>query len=76
MDHAITAPTRELLNWVASRRRTYVETMEAWRTSCPRMSVWEDSEIDGLVRIQRDDATDESIVVLTDRGRSLLSGAA
>lgn len=76
MAETITAPTREFLNWVASRRRTYAETMEAWRTSCPRLSVWEDSQIDGLISVQKDEATGQSIVVLTDRGRSLLNGAA
>jgi hypothetical protein len=39
----LTAPVAlvmELLLWVAARPRTYGETMEAWRTSCPRMPVW------------------------------------
>lgn len=37
------------LEWVAERPRNYHETMDAWRTSCPRISVWEDALIDGLV---------------------------
>ena len=47
------APTRQLLAWIAERPRTYAETMEAWRTSCPRLSVWEDAVADGLVRTSR-----------------------
>ncbi|MGD0678897.1 MAG: hypothetical protein ABSC94_26125 [Polyangiaceae bacterium] len=42
----MTAPpalVMELLVWVAARPRTYQETTEAWRTSCPRMPVWEDA---------------------------------
>jgi hypothetical protein len=33
----------DLLEWVGRRERTYQETMEAWRTSCPRLPVWEDA---------------------------------
>lgn len=62
----VTANTLEFLNWVADRPRTYDEAMEAWRTSCPRLSVWEDSIIDGLVCLER------SIVTLTPRGRETL----
>lgn len=41
----------QFLSWVADRPRTYAQTMEAWRTTCPRLSVWEDAVIDDLVRI-------------------------
>jgi D-3-phosphoglycerate dehydrogenase len=33
----------DLLEWVAARPRTYAEVMDAWRTSCPRLPVWEDA---------------------------------
>jgi hypothetical protein len=33
----------DLLEWVDRRERTYDETMDAWRTSCPRLPVWEDA---------------------------------
>ena len=39
----------QFLDWVARQPRTYGETMDAWRTSCPRISVWEDASLDGLV---------------------------
>jgi len=39
----------DLLEWVERAERTYVETMEAWRTSCPRLPVWEDANERGLV---------------------------
>jgi hypothetical protein len=41
----------QFLGWVAARPRSYAETMEAWRTSCPRLSVWEDALGDGLVKV-------------------------
>jgi hypothetical protein len=33
----------DLVEWVGRTERTYQETMEAWRTSCPRLPVWEDA---------------------------------
>ncbi len=41
----------QFLAWVDRRTRTYNETMDAWRTSCPRISVWEDASLDGLVAL-------------------------
>jgi hypothetical protein len=75
MNDSITASTRDLLEWLSSKTRTYDETMEAWRTSCPKFSVWEDSEIDGLIRTKKDETTGKSIVVLTEKGQSSLNGA-
>ena len=39
----------DLVEWVGRKERTYQETMEAWRTSCPRLPVWEDATERGLV---------------------------
>jgi hypothetical protein len=65
----------ELLAWVAARPRTYAETMEAWRTSCPRMPVWEDATAGGLVEVvARDGGFREHQVCLTARGRAFLQG--
>jgi hypothetical protein len=33
----------DLLEWVAGKDRSYEEVMDAWRTSCPRLPVWEDA---------------------------------
>lgn len=65
-----TAPTLQLLAWIAERPRTYAETMDAWRTSCPRLSIWEDAVGDRLVRV------DGRAVTLTDAGRAVLTRAA
>ena len=53
----------DLLEWVGSRERTYRETMDAWRTSCPRLPVWEDATDRGLV--QEEQSNGESFVRLT-----------
>ena len=39
----------DLLQWLANGERTYEDVMEAWRTSCPRLTVWEDANDRGLV---------------------------
>ena len=39
----------DLVEWVGRKERTYCETMDAWRTSCPRLPVWEDATDRGLV---------------------------
>jgi len=57
---------RELLVWLSSRPRTYEEAMEAWRSSCPRHTVWEDASIEGLIEVK------QSRVELTALGRSVL----
>ena len=72
----ITALTEQLLIWVSGAPRTYGEAMEAWRTSCPRMTVWEDAVSEGLVTVAGNAAMKARSVVLTDRGRALLNGHA
>jgi len=64
---AVTSPTLQLLAWIAERDRTYAQTMEAWKSSCPRLTVWEDAVADGLVRVRR------GTVLLTAAGTELLS---
>jgi hypothetical protein len=39
----------DLLEWIGSAQRPYAEVMEAWRTSCPRLPVWEEATQRGLV---------------------------
>ena len=39
----------DLLEWLANGERTYEEVMDAWRTSCPRLTIWEDANDRGLI---------------------------
>jgi hypothetical protein len=39
----------DLLEWVGSSPRPYAEVLEAWRTSCPRLPVWEDANARGFI---------------------------
>jgi D-3-phosphoglycerate dehydrogenase / 2-oxoglutarate reductase len=43
MDTVVEALIIDLLEWVTKRDRTYEEVIEAWRTSCPRIPVWEEA---------------------------------
>jgi hypothetical protein len=63
----------EFLIWLARRPRTYEETMEAWRTGCPRFPVWEDAHSGGLVRIEKSIGQNAGkCVVLTEVGQALI----
>ena len=68
------ALTLQLLDWVGPQPRNYAETMEAWRTSCPRMPVWEDAVSGGLVEVSSlaGAGIQGAAVGLTLRGRSWL----
>jgi len=65
----------EFLSWVSSRRRTYDEAMEAWRSTCPQQTPWEDALIEGLIQVVRTGTPHQSEVTLTPRGRAILDGS-
>jgi hypothetical protein len=73
MSHTdISGLVRDLVLWVGRQPRSYAETMEAWRTSCPRLTVWEEALERGLVSCSsRPDG--ELGVEVTERGRQLYS---
>jgi hypothetical protein len=48
-DSVVEALIRDLLEWVANEDRVYEEVMDRWRTSCPRLPVWEEANDRGLV---------------------------
>ncbi len=70
VDPVVEALILDLLEWVATGERSYEQVMEAWRTSCPRLPVWEDANDRGLV--QREETAGRSIVKITAEGRALL----
>ena len=63
------ALTLQMLEWIGACPRHYREVMEAWRTNCPRLTIWEDAWNDGL--LIRD--PDTGLVSLSDKGAALLS---
>lgn len=70
MTDTVEALILDLLEWVAGRERTYEDVMDAWRTSCPRLPVWEDANDRGLVAA--DHAAGRSVVRITPAGHALL----
>lgn len=68
--------TLQFLAWVASRHRTYAEAMEAWQSTCPRHTVWEDALIDGLIQVASKGPLQQPEVTLTPRGRTVLAASA
>ena len=49
MDTVVDVLIVDLLSWLASGERTYQEVIDIWRTSCPRLPVWEDAKDRGFV---------------------------
>jgi len=63
--------TLDFLQWLAAGPKPYAEVMEAWRTSCPRLTVWEDAVDAGHV-VRKSVAGGQPIVEVTASGRRLL----
>ncbi|MBS0520526.1 MAG: hypothetical protein JSR90_17655 [Proteobacteria bacterium] len=57
----------DLLEWLERQPRTHADVMEVWRTSCPRLPVWEEATDKGFVR------RDGRFVLVTPRGHAFLS---
>jgi hypothetical protein len=61
----------DLLEWVGRKPRPYSEVIEAWRTSCPRLPVWEEANARGFVERLHTSGT-EARVQVTPSGRTFL----
>jgi len=64
----------DLLEWLAAKPRPYAEVMEAWRTSCPRLTVWEDAN-DRALLVQRYVEGQGAVVELSPQGRTVLEAS-
>ena len=61
----------DMLEWLAAAPRPYTQVMEAWRSSCPRLTIWEDALDRGFVA-RRDIAGEDAFIEVTALGRSFL----
>jgi hypothetical protein len=68
MSDPVDALVRDLCESLARGPRPYAEVMEAWKTSCPRLPVWEEAGARGLVR-----CTPDRRVELTAAGHEFLA---
>jgi D-3-phosphoglycerate dehydrogenase / 2-oxoglutarate reductase len=62
----------DLLEWIDSGARTQAEVIDVWRTSCPRLPVWEEASERGFVE-RRDRIDHGTVVTLTSLGRDYLA---
>ena len=69
----IDALLRQLLSWLVQQERSYTDVMEAWRTSCPQLPVWEEANDRGFV--DRTQADGHATVRVTAAGRAFLADA-
>jgi hypothetical protein len=61
----------DLLEWIGPRPRPYSEVIEVWRTSCPRLPVWEEANERGFID-HAHETGHEARVSLSARGREFL----
>jgi D-3-phosphoglycerate dehydrogenase len=61
----------DLLEWMGGEPRPYAEVIEAWRTSCPRLPVWEEANDRGFIKRHRS-TTDGPLVSVSSSGAHYL----
>ena len=69
-DQVVESLMLDLREWLAKGNRSYQETMEAWRTCCPKLPVWEDAMDRGLIFL--DAVRGINVVRATPAGLALL----
>jgi hypothetical protein len=67
MSEAADTLVLDLVEWIAREPRPYAQVIATWRTSCPRLTVWEDAVDSGYVA-----RGPGAMVVVTEQGRKLL----
>jgi hypothetical protein len=61
----------DLLEWVGPTPRPYAEVMDAWRTSCPRLPVWEVANERGFLERSREPGSG-AVIAVSSCGRQFL----
>ena len=61
----------DFVEWIAREPRLYSEAIATWRTSCPRLTIWEDAADRGYVAREAV-AGVGTLVTVTDQGKKLL----
>ena len=72
MRDAADALVLDLVEWIAREPRPYTEVIDTWRTSCPRLTVWEDAVDRGYVT--RRPTVEGLRIIVTDADDSLRQG--
>lgn len=72
MSHTTTPLTLDFLAWLSAGAQPYADVMDAWRTSCPRLTIWEDAIDAGLVA-HKHMPGQPVLIELTPRGAAVLA---
>jgi D-3-phosphoglycerate dehydrogenase len=70
VDHLIL----DLLEWMGTTPRPYAEVLEAWRTSCPRLPVWEEAHRRGYIERHYSAGIGQSVSVSESGSEHLRTG--
>lgn len=62
----------DLVEWIGETPKPYEEVMDAWRTSCPRLQIWEDAVDYGLI-VHQFRKPDGATVRVTEKGLRFLA---
>ncbi len=65
MPDPVDALILDLLEWIGPQGRPYREVIDAWRTACPRLPVWEEANERGLIECDRHDGSGISETVVS-----------
>ena len=61
----------DFVEWIGREPRPYSEVIEVWRTSCPRLTIWEDAVDRGYV-VRQPAAGQGARIAITARGEQFL----
>lgn len=74
MPSPVDALILDLLEWIGASPRPYAEVLDAWRTSCPRLPVWEEANESGFLDHHHDPLGGKTVSV-SARGLAHLRSA-
>src|SRR5690349_5348618 len=61
----------DLLEWIGTHPRPHAEVIEAWRTSCPRLPIWEEANKRGFIDHLHEHGQ-AALVAVSPQGRAYL----
>src|SRR5205823_2312307 len=73
MPDPVDALILDLLEWIGPNARPYREVIEAWRTSCPRLPVWEEANERGFIEYHHAHGS-PALVSVSALGAKFLAG--
>lgn len=61
----------DFVEWIAREPRAHAEVIATWKTSCPRLTIWEDAADRGYVARETRQGIG-LVIVVTEDGKRLL----